>query len=179
MEHEALASTQRLAERELATADEQLAIAQSAALEADAALSQARDHARDWRDKDTAARAEARKAEEEAAGLAGRVNAIEGLERERVGLAPGAARLLKDREQFGEGAVLGPLSDYIGADANTAMLVERFLGPTVHAVVIRDAAVATAVRAWHGRTNPGALLLLPLDVVAQLPEAAEAGELSA
>lgn len=179
VEHEALASTQRLAERELATADEQLAIAQSAALEADAALSQARDHARDWRDKDTAARAEARKAEEEAAGLAGRVNAIEGLERERVGLAPGAARLLKDREQFGEGAVLGPLSDYIGADANTAMLVERFLGPTVHAVVIRDAAVATAVREWHGRTNPGALLLLPLDVVSQLPEAAEAGELSA
>ncbi|MCX5761613.1 MAG: AAA family ATPase, partial [Gemmatimonadetes bacterium] len=94
-----------------------------------------------------------------------KLNALEGLERERVGLAPAAARLLRDREQFGEGAVLGPLSDFIGADSSAAGLVERFLGATVHAVVVRDAAVATAVRQWHAQTNPGALLLLPLDAI--------------
>ena len=74
-----------------------------------------------------------------------------------MGLAPAAARLLRDREQFGAGAVLGPLSDFIGANAATALLVERFLGPSVHAVVVRDRAAADAVRHWHAQANPGPL----------------------
>jgi chromosome segregation protein len=162
-EHEQLASQQRLAQRDLELADEKLAVATTGANEADAALAAAHDAARDWRDRDAAARAEVRRVEEEHAGMHGKLNALEGLERERVGLAPAAARLLRDREQFGAGAVLGPLSDYIGADAATALLVERFLGPSVHAVVVRDRAAADAVRRWHAQANPGPLLLLPLD----------------
>src|SRR6185437_16166746 len=82
-----------------------------------------------------------------------------------VGLAPAAARLLKERGIFGEGAVLGPLSDFISTDANAASLVERFLGPTVNAVLVRDRNVAEAVRAWHASAAPGPLLLLPIDSV--------------
>ncbi|HEY2850068.1 MAG TPA: AAA family ATPase, partial [Gemmatimonadaceae bacterium] len=162
-EHEQLAAQQRLSQRELEIADEQLAIATAAAAEADAAVSTAQQATRDWRERDAAARAEARRVDEEHAGMHGKLSALEGLERERVGLAPAAARLLRDREQFGAGAVLGPLSDFIGADAGTALLVERFLGPSVHAVVVRDRAAADAVRRWHAQTNPGPLLLLPLD----------------
>ncbi len=172
-EHEQLAAQQRLAQRELEAADEQLAIATTAAAEADAALAAAHASSRDWREKDALARAEVRRVEEEHAGMHGKLNALEGLERERVGLAPAAARLLRDRDQFGGGAVLGPLSDYIGADAATALLVERFLGASVHAVVVRDRTVANAIRAWHAQANPGPLLLLPLD--ARVPSLGDAG----
>ena len=61
--------------------------------------------------------------------------------------------------------VLGPLSDFISADQASALLVERFLGATVHAVLVRDRAVAEAVRSWHATANPGPLLLLPLDAL--------------
>jgi len=179
-EHEQLASQQRLAQRDLELADEKLAIAAAGANEADAALAAAHDAARDWRERDAAARAEVRRVEEEHAGMHGKLSALEGLERERVGLAPAAARLLRDKEQFGAGAVLGPLSDYIGADAATALLVERFLGASVHAVVVRDRAAADAVRRWHAQANPGPLLLLPLD--AKIPsqgDGQDSGTLSA
>src|SRR6185369_14452213 len=42
---------------------------------------------------------------------------------------------------------------------------ERFLGPTVNAVLVRDRNVAEAVRAWHASAAPGPLLLLPIDSV--------------
>ncbi len=91
------------------------------------------------------------------------MHALEALERDRVGLAPAAARLLADRAEFGADAVIGPLSDFITAGAQSAALIERFLGNTVHAVLVRDRAVAEAVRDWHARVNPGPLLLLPID----------------
>ena len=47
------------------------------------------------------------------------------------------------------------------------MLVERFLGNSVHAVLVRDSAAADAVRAWHTQANPGPLLLLPLDAMSE------------
>ena len=177
-EHEQLASQQRLAERELAAADEALTLAKGAAAEADATAHDAREAAKEWRDNDAVARADVRRIDEEHAAVQGKLSALEGLERERVGLAPAAARLLRDREQFGEGAVLGPLSDFIGADAATALLVERFLGATVHAVVVRDRATADAVRQWHATANPGALLLLPLDALNADATGAESGELA-
>jgi chromosome segregation protein len=90
---------------------------------------------------------------------------LEALERDRVGLAPAAARLLKERQQFGDGAVLGPLSDFVTADRDAAVLVERFLGATVHAVVLRDRDVAERVRVWHASANLGPLLLLPADAI--------------
>ncbi len=51
----------------------------------------------------------------------------------------------------------------MSADGESAALIERFLGAAIHAVLVRDAAAADEVRAWHAATNPGPLLLLPLD----------------
>ena len=117
------------------------------------------------RETDSAARATLFNADEAHTALEGKVHGLEALERERVGMAPAAARLLQDRARFGEGGILGPLSDFIATDQDAALLVERFMGPMVHAVLVRDSAVADAVREWHQRTNPGPLLLLPVDTV--------------
>ena len=131
---------------------------------ATAALEAAQLADRETRDRESAARAELFRADEAVTSLQGKVNALEALERERVGLAPAAAQLLKERDRFGAGAVLGPISDFIGADdQSTALLVERFLGASVHAVLVRDREAAEAVRSWHAEANPGPLLLLPLD----------------
>ena len=120
---------------------------------------------RSAREADSAARSAVLRAEEAHTALASKLNALEGLERERVGLAPAAAKLLKERSQFGEGSVIGPLSDFISTDAASASLVERFLGATVHAVLVKDRETADAIRAWHAATNPGPLLLLPVDSI--------------
>ena len=101
------------------------------------------------------------------------VEALERLERERVGLAPAAARLLAARAQFGDGAVLGPLSDFLTAGAADAAAVERFLG--------RDRARRRGARsrgrrrraAWHAKNDPGPLCLLPLDATALARRAGE------
>ena len=178
-EHEQLAARARLSDRELGAADDAFQSARDAATAADHTVERARDEARLARDQDSAARARVRRSEEEAAAVQGKLGALEGLERERVGLAPAAARLLRDRDQFGAGAVLGPLSDFIGANTTTAALVERFLGPTVHAVVVRDRAAADAVRAWHAEANPGALLLLPLDARSAADDGDAPGALAA
>ncbi len=164
-EHEALASRLSLAERELHAADDALTMAREQAAAAERALEESRAAARAARDGEATARADVRRVEEEHTAMHGRLAALEGLERERVGLAPAAARLLRERDRFPSDAILGPLSDFIGADAAVAAQVERFLGPTVHAVVVRDRAAAEAVRRWHAEVNPGALLLLPLDSV--------------
>jgi chromosome segregation protein len=117
------------------------------------------------RDREVAAREELHRLEQERAGVEARLAALEMLEHERVGVAPAAARLLDEREAFGANAILGPLSDFIGADARAAGIVERYLGPLLHAVIVRDRQAADAVRAWHRRTQPGALVLLPLDAI--------------
>ncbi|MBA3853009.1 MAG: hypothetical protein C0503_01265, partial [Gemmatimonas sp.] len=178
-EHEALTARLQLAERELSSADEQLVMAREASAAAEAALEQSRAAAREARDREAAARADVRRVEEEHTAVQGRLAALEGLERERVGLAPAAAKLMRERERFGSDAVLGPLSDFIGADAAVAAQIERFLGATVHAVVVRDRSAADAVRAWHSETNPGALLLLPLDALHEAAGTTDADELAA
>ncbi|MDQ6829953.1 MAG: chromosome segregation protein SMC, partial [Gemmatimonadota bacterium] len=137
--------------------------ATAAATEAAEELAVARAAGDDARGQEGLARTELFRAEETTTSLQGKVSALEALERERVGLAPAAARLLRERERFVDGAVLGPLSDFISAGATSALAVERFLGATVHAVLVRDRATADAVRAWHVATNPGPLLLLPVD----------------
>ena len=162
-------------ERDDAAADAVEAVARMGVASTDVETARADD--RETRDREAVARAELFRADETYVALQGKVSALEGLERERVGLAPAAARLLKERERFGDGAVLGPLSDFITADQSSALLVERFLGATVHAVLVRDRATADAIRAWHGEANPGALLLLPLDA-APAPAADGADSLS-
>lgn len=170
-----LADTAAGIARELEQAREQVGVARAEAEEAQQGLEGARLAAVAARTADAEARAALAAAVERRTAVEGRVNALAGLERERVGLAPSAARLLKERERFGEGAVLGPLTDFVSADGEAARLVERYLGATMHAIVVRDAAAAAAVRRWHAQSQPGPLLLLPLDVVAAL--GAEAGTL--
>ena len=142
-------------------------VAQVSAAESAGALETARATDRDARELESLARAELVRADEALTSLQGRVNALEQLERDRVGLAPAASSLLKNRDKFGDGAILGPLSDFIGADQGSALLVEKFLGNSVHAVLVRDSAAADAVRAWHAVANPGPLLLLPADAMTE------------
>jgi chromosome segregation protein len=117
------------------------------------------------REGDSTARSDAMRAGEAHAALEGRAHALQALERERVGLAPAAAKLLREKGKFGDGAILGPLSDFISAGSVPAALIERYLGATVHAVLVRDRTAADSIRAWHVATQPGPLLLLPLDTV--------------
>ena len=125
------------------------------------------------RERDASSRGELFRADEAHTALQGKVNALETLERERVGLAPAAALLLKERAQFGAGAILGPLSDFLTVDQASALLVERFLGNTVHAILVRDSAVTEAIRGWHATSNPGPLLLLPVDALQEEVQAQE------
>lgn len=122
------------------------------------------------READSIARAELSRAEESLTALQGKFNALESLERERVGLAPAAAKLLEARETFGEGAILGPISDFISTESSSAAVVERFLGANVHAVLVRNREVADQVREWHAQNNPGSLLLLPIEGVEGLQD---------
>ena len=165
-EHAALAYAQRQAADAHALAESALAAADHESIVADGALATAQRAAATAHDAEASARLDARKVEEEHTALSGKADGLEALERERVGLAPAAARLLRDRAQFGDGGIIGPLTDFIGADPGTAAQVERFLGATAHAVIVRDSGVAERIRRWHANTNPGALLLLPLDAAA-------------
>lgn len=150
-------------QRDATAAAEALELARVNVAQSNATLEAARAASREAREAEGVARTELARANETLHQLEGKANALEGLERERVGLAPAAARLLRERQQFGDGAILGPLSDFIEASPDTALLVERFLAANLHAVLVRDAEAAQAVRVWHSRTNPGPLLLLPLD----------------
>ncbi len=160
---DALALARRAHEESQAEVDAAAEAADAAAAE----LENARAQDRETRERESLARAELFRADEALTSLQGKVNALEQLERDRVGLAPAASALLRERQRFGEGAVLGPLSDFIGADQDSAVLVEKFLGNSVHAVLVRDAAAADAIRRWHSDANPGPLLLLPLDAMSE------------
>jgi chromosome segregation protein len=168
IEREQLADALASAERELIAATEQLTTTAANARDAQLALEGARLAAATARTADAESRSALAAAVESRTALEGRRNALEALERERVGLAPSAAKLLKERTRFDDGAVLGPLTDFVTADGEAARLVERYLGATMHAIVVRDAAAASAVRKWHAETQPGPLLLLPLDAVEEI-----------
>jgi chromosome segregation protein len=161
------------ARRDTDTAAEEVEVAQGVAEAAAKERDAARAAAAVARDREVAARASLFRADEALTALQGKVSALEALERERVGLAPAAARLLRERERFSPGALLGPLSDFLSVEAGDAVSVERFLGATVHAILVRDRAAADEVRAWHQTSNPGPLLLLP---VAEAPRSAPNGD---
>ena len=162
-----LSDTEAGIKRELDELDTALTAARDRNSLLNAELASALAAVRAARDADSAARSALLRAEESQTAVGSKLNALEGLERERVGLAPAAARLLKERDRFGEGSVIGPLSDFISTESEAASLVERFLGANVHAVLVRDRAAADAIRQWHAATNPGPLLLLPADSVAE------------
>jgi len=130
----------------------------SLALEAERsrhALAEAREH-------EARLRADRRAAEEALAQATARRDALRQLERDHVGLAPAAAALLGASERFGQ-SVLGPLSDFVRARREDAAQVEHALGEWLHAVLVRDLAACDAIHAWHRETNPGPLLLLPVE----------------
>ncbi|HVF39724.1 MAG TPA: chromosome segregation protein SMC [Gemmatimonadaceae bacterium] len=158
-----LADSEAAVRRELKENEDALTVARDRSSILNAELAAALAAVRTAREEDSAARSALLRSEEAQTALAGKLSALEGLERERVGLAPAAAKLLREKDRFGDGAVLGPLSDFISSDSESASLVERFLGATVHAVLVRDRSTAEAIRTWHAATHPGPLLLLPVD----------------
>jgi chromosome segregation protein len=162
-EHAQLIDSENAVSREMREAEEGLTQSRERTAACNAALAAALGALRAAREEDSASRSALLRADETYTALEAKVNALEALERERVGLAPAAARLLEERERFGEGAIVGLLSDFITADTDSAALVERYLGPTVNAVLVRDRQAADTVREWHMSANPGPLLLLPLD----------------
>lgn len=168
------ASTARVAAQELTNAIDTAASALNGARagveSAQRAVEEAESRLAQARDREISARADLHRVDEEFAASQARLSALEALENERVGVAPAAARLLQDKSSFATGAILGPLSDFISADSSAAGMVERYLGSALHAVVVRDAAAAAAVREWHTRNQPGALLVLPLDAVGPAPD---------
>jgi chromosome segregation protein len=124
------------------------------------ALEAARRRGAELKERETHDRAARRQAEETLAQLTARHDALAELERDRVGLAPAAQRLLKDRTELGD-AVIGPLSDFVRTSRRDAALAEQLLGEWLHAVLVRDAAAVEAIRRWHERVQPGPLVLLP------------------
>jgi chromosome segregation protein len=115
------------------------------------------------REHEARLRADRRATEEALAQATARQGALAQLERDHVGLAPAAAALLDARMRFGEGAVLGPLSDFVHASRDDVAEAEHVLGEWLHAVLVRYLGVCDAVHAWHRETAPGPLLLLPIN----------------
>ena len=151
----------RTAVRQTETAAQRMARDAQAAVRAVEALQQARHHVAALQEQEMSARSARRQAEAAVAQLEARRDALSELDRERVGLAPAAQALLKRRTKFGEGTILGPLSDFVRTSRRDAELAERLLGEWLHAVLVRDASVIDAIRAWHAETRPGPLVLLP------------------
>jgi chromosome segregation protein len=156
------------AARELERAQQQvettrLALDQCRNDERDAAseLERARHSLAAAREREAAIRVDLRAADERIAQLGARREALSELERVREGLAPAAQELLRSRDRFGEGAILGPLSDFVSAPQSEARLAERLLADWLHAVLVRDEATVSAVQDWHGEVQPGPLILLP------------------
>ena len=145
---------------EVGTRAQQAAAVTLAAGEAAERLEQARRHVAELKTRETHARAGRRQAEEALAQVAARRDALGELERQRVGLAPAAQTLLKERAQFGDG-VIGPLSDFVRTGRRDAELAEQLLGEWLHAVLVRDEATVDAIRRWHEQAQPGPLVLLP------------------
>ena len=149
------------AERRRDSAMERASFLTQESRQAGAAAEHARHAVAETREHEAMNRAERRQAEEALAQITARRQALEELERDRVGLAPAAAALLAARDQF-QGGILGPLSDFLTTGREDAELAERLLGDWMHAVLVRDERTVAAIQAWHGEQQPGALVLLPL-----------------
>ena len=143
--------------RQAEAAAQRVALDANAAVRAVEALQHARRHVAALQEQEMSARSARRQTEAALAQLEARRDALTELDREHVGLAPGAQALLKARLD----GVLGPLADFVRTSRRDAELAERLLGEWLHAVLVRDASVIEAIRAWHAATQPGPLVLLP------------------
>jgi chromosome segregation protein len=129
--------------------------------EAAAVVEHARHQVASARARETDLRAQQRNAVEGHAQLVARRDALDQLERDRVGLAPAVQRLLAERDEVADG-IVGPLADYLRATHGEAGLAERLLGDWIHAVLVTDDRAVERVRAWHATAQPGPLVLLPV-----------------
>src|SRR5947208_7661335 len=159
-ERAARAEAEWAATAAVGTRAQQAAALELAAAEAAEQLERARRQVAELKERETHTRATRRQAEEALAQVAARRDALAELERQRVGLAPAAQALLKEKTQFGD-AVIGPLSDFVRTGRRDAELAEQLLGEWLHAVLVRDAAAVDAIRRWHEQAQPGPLVLLP------------------
>ena len=147
----------------LRAAEEELANRQRVDKEASSDVERARHTLLAAKEHEAALLVERRSADENRAQLKARREALEALERDRAGLAPAARKLLAHQDEFGEHAVLGPLSDYLRPPAGDAEVAERLLSDWLNAVLVSDEETVARVRQWHAEQKPGPLLLLPLD----------------
>jgi len=145
------------ATRDAAAAAERVSRDAQAAVRAVEALQHARRHLAALQEQEMSARSARRLGEAALAQVEARRDALGELDREHVGLAPAAQALLKAKLP----GVLGPLADFVRTTRRDAALAERLLGEWLHAVLVRDASVIDAIRAWHSETQPGPLVLLP------------------
>src|SRR5438552_1879347 len=159
-ERERRQGVERTAGRDVATATERAVAEARGAADAAAAVERARRGVAELREREAHARAGLRQAEETVAQLAARRDALGELDRERVGLAPAAQALLKEKARFGD-AVIGPLSDFVRTSRKDAELAERLLGEWLHAVLVRDESAVGEIQRWHETAHPGPLVLLP------------------
>src|SRR3989440_4708886 len=143
--------------RQAEAASQRVARDANAAVRAVESLQHARRHVAALQEQEMSARSARRQAEAALTQLEARRDALTELDREHVGLAPGAQALLKAHLD----GVLGPLADFVRTSRRDAELAERLLGEWLHAVLVRDASVIEAIRAWHAETQPGPLVLLP------------------
>jgi len=119
-----------------------------------------------------ASREQDREASSRADRLQSQREALEGMERDREGVAPVLAAVV----EAGLAGVHGPLLDFVSADPELARAVESFLGTRAQGLVVEDGAAANRVRDWFrddwgGR---GGLVLLPVDAA---PKANGSGSL--
>ena len=154
------AETEWAATAQVGTRSQEATGLAKAAAQAANALEQARRRVAELKEQETHGRAARRQAEGALAQVTARRDALAELERERVGLAPAAQALLKERARFGD-AVIGPLSDFVRTSRRDAVLAEQLLGEWLHAVLVRDAAAVDTIRRWHEQAQPGPLVLLP------------------
>lgn len=92
---------------------------------------------------------------------------LERMERDREGAEPVTEAVLG----LADKAVVGPLPDFFTVEDGLAAAVECYLGPFVHALVVRDGAAVSRLSEWFRSTwtGGGGLVLLPLDRVPQAP----------
>ena len=131
--------------------------------ETGAALERARHSVAAAREHEAAVRIERREIEERIAHSTARREVLAELERKREGFAPAVRALLRDTERFRQGAILGPLSDFVRTVSSEAPLAERLLGDWLQAVLVRDAGAVDEIQRWHADARPGPLILLPVD----------------
>ncbi|MFB3070393.1 MAG: AAA family ATPase [Gemmatimonadales bacterium] len=146
----------------LQAAATELATRQHTGDQASTELKRARHALAGAKEHEAAVLLERRAAEERRAQLNARREALDALERDRAGLAPGARKLLENQDRFGTGAILGPLSDFLRSSGSGAEVAENMLAEWLHAVLVKDEETVDAVRRWHAEEQPGPLVLLPV-----------------